>query len=265
MRYAVVPFIKRCNFLFLCAQRQGTKPSESLMEKTGHIRFQQRARIDPEVFFRDFLGSDPKYGAVAPILDRLRHEMSALLGTGTLSISDFIDMTSIEYDGNGEVIPKDEEILKALAKAMKQIDITREAMKTAARSGLTPEQIAEGPTSIKIPVSLLCNDSSFHRFVHSLSGEYHDCRDFSSLIYMVHALKVHQKPVFLLFENETRIIAYFSPAWSMQEMWERLVSRNDPVLLDIYNAKTPIKTLCSLVWDTPEGYVKVLYLGKQRA
>lgn len=231
----------------------------------GQYRRNQRiTHIDPEVFFRDFLGADPKYGAVAPILDRLRREMSVFLEKGMLSFNEFIDMTSIEYDEFGKVIPKDEEILKALAKAMKRIDITREALKTAAESGLTTEQIAAGPTSIRIPVSLLCSDSSFHRFVHSLSEEYHECRDFQSLVYMVHELKLHQKPVFMLFENESKIIAYFTPAWSMKELWERVVFTNDQTLLDIYNAKTPIKTLCALVRSTPGGYVKVVYLGKRK-
>lgn len=232
------------------------------MERTSHTTFEQ-ARIDPEVFFRDFLGMDPKYAAVAPILERLRRKMRALLGRGALSISEFIDMTSIEYDENGEIVAKDEEILKALAKAMKQFDITREALKTSAGSGLTAEQIAEGPTSIKIPVSLLYKANSFYRFVHSLSHEYHDCRDFSSLIHRVCALKLHQKPIFLLFEDEATIIAYFSPAWSMQDMQERIVS-GGAIVANIYNAKTPIKTLCALVRDTPGGHVKVLYLGKRK-
>jgi hypothetical protein len=224
----------------------------------------QTIRIDSEVFFRDFLGADPKYGAVASILDRLRYGMSELLGRGNaLSLSEFIDVTSIHYDVHGQVIPKDDETVGVLSRAMRHIDLTREALKAAASSGLSREQIAEGPTSIRIPTPMLCNEVSFFRFVRSLNRIYHGCRDLPSLISKVHALKIHQKPVFILFESEATIIAYFSPDWSMQEMRESIALRGNRTALDIYNAKTPVKTLCKLIEQTPGGHVKVVYLGKR--
>jgi hypothetical protein len=239
--------------------------TSGVVETASYKPFQQMAQIDPEGFFRDFLGIDPKYGVVAPILERLRRKMSDCLEGGELSLSEFIDITSITYDEDGKVIPKDEEILRALARAMKQIDISREVLKAAASSSLTLDQIAEGPTSIKIPVSALCNDSSFYRFLSTLSEQYHQCRDFRSLIYSVSASKVHQKPIFLLFENDATIIAYFSPAWSMEEMTDRIVLSRNRMVLDIYNAKTSIQSFCTLVPRTATGHVKILYLGKRRS
>ncbi len=223
-----------------------------------------KVEIDPDVFFRDFLAVDPKYGAVALVLDSLQRELKGLLGMESMSLSQFIDLTSIEYDESGEVIPKDERFLKALAKAMQLVDITRTVLKTVASSGLTPDQIAQGPTSIKVPVSMLCEETSFRRFTRGLSGGYQACSDFSSLISAVHAARVHQKPVFLLYENEGVIGAYYSPSWSMQEMRERVLCSGDSVALDIYNSKAPLNTFCNLVRETPGGHVKALYLGKKK-
>lgn len=219
--------------------------------------------IDPEVFFRDFLATDPKYRPVLVVLDRVRLSMAELLGREHLPLSEFIDMTSIEYDQKGVIVSKDERMLKELAAAMKQADVDRESLKIAASSTLTPEQIAEGPTSIKLPVALLRDDRSFHRFAQSLSPAYHDCRDFCALIRVIHASRLHQKPLFLLFDPAGDVMAYFSPSWSMREMFDGLLLRDDPTALQIYNAKTPINGFCALVRDTPEGHVKGIYLGRR--
>lgn len=235
------------------------------METTGDISHHGLDRIDPEVFFDHFLAADPKYGAIGPILDRLRLEIARLLGNGSLSFSEFVDMMSIEYDQDGEILPKDDEILKALAKAMKQVDVTREALKFAASAGLTSDQIAEGPTCLKVPVALLRSETAFSRFVGSLSREYRGCEDYPALIRSVYALKVHQKPLFLLFDQEARIVAYCSPTWSMQEMREPILSRSNKVAMDIYNRKSPIEQICALVREIPDGHVKVIYLGKNES
>lgn len=234
------------------------------MDSASATSVQLTACIDPEVFFNNFLAIDPKYGAIGPVLDRLRREMQALLGIRTLSFSDFVDMTSIEYDENGEIIPKEEETLKALAKSMKNIDVTREALRSAATSGLTSQQIAEGPTCIKIPIALLSSHTGFPRLVDSLSEEYRQCPDYPTLIRMVCELRVYQKPFFLLFDGADRITAYYSPSWSMQEMRDRILMTDVTVAVEIYNAKTPINTLCSQVRETPGGHIKILYLGRRQ-
>ena len=220
--------------------------------------------IDSELFFRDFLTKDPAYAVVAPVLDRLRGEVRLLLGLEKLSLSDFIDMTSIEYDMSGEVVVKKEAFLKALAKAMKNVDVTRETLQPAARAGLTQEQIAEGPTSIRVPVELLWHKSSFRRFVTSLSSEYHECQDYCALMRSVFDLKIHQNAISLLFGQDGDILAYFYPARHMREMRESILAQGNRASVDIYNSKAPIGTFCSLITDTPGGHVKIVYLGRRK-
>jgi len=209
--------------------RQGLDIRERRLYETSgaHATVQNKVNIDPEFFFRDFLTEDPAYAVVAHVLDRLRGEMRSLLGLEKLSLSNFIDMTSIEYDMGGEVVVKKEAVLKALAKAMKNVDVTRETLQRAAGARLTPEQITEGPTSIRVPVELLSRKSSFRRFVTSLSSEYHDCQDYCTLMRSVCGLKIHQKAMFLLFGQDGNILAYFYPAWHMQEMRESIIAHGN--------------------------------------
>lgn len=222
-----------------------------------------QVNIDPEVFYREFLVTDPAYAVVAHVLDRLRGEMQLLLGRNALSLGDFIDMTSIEYGPHGEVVPRDEEFLKCLAKAMKTVDVNRETLRRAATSGLTPEQIAEGPTSIRVPVACLRDPEGFRSFLSSLSPEYRRCPDFCALIRRIYGLKIHQKTVFLLFDGKDDLTAYFYPSRNMQQMRDRILSRRNPLTVDIYNAKSPVSTFCSLVAKRPEGHVKIIYLGRR--
>ena len=173
-------------------------------------------------------------------------------------------MTSVEYGRDGRVVPKEERLLRTLAQAMRQVDVTRETLRVAAGAALTDEQISEGPTSIKVPLTLIEDPEAFRCFVSSLDPAYHQCRDLPELMRAVHALRLHQKPLFLLIGGTGAILAYFSPAWSLCEMTEGLLLRGDPRLAEIYNAKAPIAAFCAQARACPDGHLKALYLGRRR-
>ncbi|MCB1877994.1 MAG: hypothetical protein KDH88_18630 [Chromatiales bacterium] len=221
----------------------------------------QDRQIDAEAFFREFLPHDPKYAAVIAILDTVREPMRRLLDRDELPLSEFIDLISVEYDDEGNLKPKEEDALRRLARAMKRSDVSRETLLKAASAGLTQEQIEEGPTSIKIPVSVLTRKGSFRRFIQTLSPAYGNCATFAEFLSTSHELRVHQKPVFLLFSSDDTISGFYSPEWSMQEMRTAVALSPRGTLKEIYNAKRSLRSFAECLSKYPKGHVKIIYVG----
>ena len=217
--------------------------------------------IDPDRFFTGFLALDPAYEAIAPALKKLCRQLQLLLDRESLTLSEFVDVTSIEYDREGEIIPKDIELLRALAKAISRVDLTRELLRGAAFSTLTMEQITEGPTSVKIPTEVFRSQQGFQNLLKSLHPAYRDCKDCGSLIRQVMTLKIHRKVVFVLFSLKRKITAYFYPAPDMLAIQRRLVIKSDDDLVRIYNAKMSLDAFCAATTWESSDHVKVIYLG----
>ena len=229
------------------------------MKPTG-----QNDVVEIDAFLKRFLTKDPKYNAVIRVLNLVREQLGLLMHREELTLIEFIDLTSIEYDDHGDVQPKDDDFMRMLRKAMRRSDVSRETLKMAAKSGLTVEQIDEGPTSIRVPTSVLVRGRYFRHFVRSLNPEYHGCEDFGSLMRLVHKMRLHQKPICLVLDRDERLLGYYSPDWSLLEMRDSIIMSDDQEAIRIYNAKISIAEFECLMRDHPDGHIKIIYVGKDK-